>query len=336
MNIKSDEQVMLQGCEIPICSFSLTALFGCPGCGKTYQMQKMEEAVIEQSKKTTYDLDNPFLCNGPITHRIYISPSINSDRTLKKEHDKILIDGDENKNIINLCDTIKEMVNFVNIVLELQVHLRNFCKENKFTNNRTEEGRTRGDDLIIFEYMHTIIKQIEKTKKDYPELKFKETNIQIKNNLTKLYQILGLTFDGYLIRRNKIIMLIDDCSGTSLFTNILENKFYKTLCKRRHLGIFFTAISFHSLGNTFYSFKTQMNAMLFFTGMKIDKVKAVFDDLTGLESPTFGEKQFVQMYKDTIGFQEEGTNKQKYIHNFLYILIRPTQSIRLGFDKVLK
>ncbi|CAL5981015.1 Conserved_hypothetical protein [Hexamita inflata] len=76
--------------------------------------------------------------------------------------------------------------------------------------------------------------------------------------------------------------------------------------------------------------------MLFFTGMKIDKVKATFDDLTGLESPTFGEKQFVQMYKDTIGFQEEGVDKQKYIHNFLYILIRPTQSIRLGFDKVLK
>jgi len=42
--------------------------------------------------------------------------------------------------------------------------------------------------------------------------------------------------------------------------------------------------------------------MLFFTGMKLDKVKASFDDLTGLESPNFNESTFLQMYKDTIGF----------------------------------
>jgi len=45
-----------------------------------------------------------------------------------------------------------------------------------------------------------------------------------------------------------------------------------------------------------------MNAMLFFSGMKLDKVKDSFDDLTGLESPTFNEKTFIQIYKDTIGF----------------------------------
>ncbi|CAL6097191.1 Conserved_hypothetical protein [Hexamita inflata] len=327
---------MLPGCKIPICSFSLTALFGAPGVGKTFQMQKMEEAVIDHSNKSTYDLDNPFLCNGPITHHIYISPSINSDRTLKKQKDKILIDGDENQNIIDLCDSIKEMVNIINIVLELQIHLRNFCKESKFTKTDQQNNSNQKENEQIFAFMQTIITQIEKTKKEYPELKTKETNPQIKSNISKLYQILGLSFDGYLIRRNKIIMMIDDCSGTSLFTNILENTFYKTLCKRRHMGIFFIAISFHSLGNTFYSFKTQMNAMLFFTGMKLDKVKASFDDLVGLESPTFGEKEFVQLYKDTIGFQAEGEEKQKYVHNFLYILIRPSQSIRLGFDKVLK
>ena len=137
--------------------------------------------------------------------------------------------------------------------------------------------------------MSTIISQIEKTKKEYPELRFKETDKTIKSNLTKLYQILGLTFDGYLLRKQKIILMVDDCSGSSLFTNILENDFYKTICRRRHLGIFFFGISFHSLGNTFYSFKTQMNSMLFFTGMKLDKVKSSFDDLVGLESPSFNE-----------------------------------------------
>ena len=55
----------------------------------------MEKAVIDYSNKTTYDLDNPFLCNGSITHRIFISPSITNDRTLKRDG-KILIDGSEN------------------------------------------------------------------------------------------------------------------------------------------------------------------------------------------------------------------------------------------------
>ena len=38
---------MLYNCKIPICSFSLTGLFGSAGVGKTYQLMKMGDAVIE-------------------------------------------------------------------------------------------------------------------------------------------------------------------------------------------------------------------------------------------------------------------------------------------------
>ena len=78
----------------------------------------MEKAVIDYSNKTTYDLDNPFLCNGSITHRIFISPSITNDRTLKRDG-KILIDGSENQNIIDMCKVIKDMAEHINQVLEL-------------------------------------------------------------------------------------------------------------------------------------------------------------------------------------------------------------------------
>jgi hypothetical protein len=52
-----------------------------------------------------------------------------------------------------------------------------------------------------------------------------------------LYELIGVKFRGW-IRKAKIIILLDDLSGTALFQNITGNKFYKMLTQQRHLSIY--------------------------------------------------------------------------------------------------
>ena len=75
---------MLHGTKIPICSYQVTGFFGNKGCGKTTVMSKITDQFIDQAKKSYYDLEIPNINNGPITHYIYLSPSIISDNTLHK------------------------------------------------------------------------------------------------------------------------------------------------------------------------------------------------------------------------------------------------------------
>ena len=72
------------------------------------------------------------------------------------------------------------------------------------------------------------LKEHDSFKLEYPELKFKETSNEINAFLKGVYK-----FDGFMVRRPKIILLIDDLSGTKLFTTP-NNSFYNLLCLRRH------------------------------------------------------------------------------------------------------
>ena len=72
------------------------------------------------------------------------------------------------------------------------------------------------------------LKEHDEFKLEYPELKFKETSNDITKFLTSVYK-----FDNYMVRRPKIILLIDDSSGSKLFITT-SNNFYKLLTRRRH------------------------------------------------------------------------------------------------------
>ena len=59
-------------------------------------MNKICDAYVKQAQKTKYDIDKPYILNGPIDLIYFISPSIISDATLKKQNEsnnKILIEG---------------------------------------------------------------------------------------------------------------------------------------------------------------------------------------------------------------------------------------------------
>lgn len=47
-------------------------------------MFKMCDEIIRISESTKYDLDDPLINNGSITHYFFLSPSIISDNTMKK------------------------------------------------------------------------------------------------------------------------------------------------------------------------------------------------------------------------------------------------------------
>ena len=71
---------------------------------------RIVEAYIEQAQKHKYDLDKPYLLNGPIDLVFYVSPSERSDETLKKENgtEKIFIEGTKD-NVLSLVDKIFKM-----------------------------------------------------------------------------------------------------------------------------------------------------------------------------------------------------------------------------------
>lgn len=74
-----------------------------------------------------------------------------------------------------------------------------------------------------------IIKQLEILKRDYDQLKFKETNATVIKNLKKLYQLIGQEWDGFCLSSPKIILNIDDASGSSIFTSFQNNPVFKML-----------------------------------------------------------------------------------------------------------
>jgi hypothetical protein len=52
--------------------------------GKTTLINKITQEFINQADTTKYDIEDPLINNGSITHYFYVSPSIISDNTLKK------------------------------------------------------------------------------------------------------------------------------------------------------------------------------------------------------------------------------------------------------------
>jgi hypothetical protein len=56
-----------------------------------------------------------------------------------------------------------------------------------------------------------------------------------------------------------------------------------------------------------------------------------------LHSPKFQEQQFIDAYNNVIGYNEEDYNKkEKYRHNFLYLITQPAPAVYQGFDKRIK
>ena len=74
---------MLPDAKIPIMSFGYFLLAAGPSSGKTYNMMRICEAYVEQAEKHTYNLEEPFLLNGPIDLVFYVSPSVRSDETFR-------------------------------------------------------------------------------------------------------------------------------------------------------------------------------------------------------------------------------------------------------------
>ena len=63
-----------------------------------------------------------------------------------------------------------------------------------------------------------------------------------------LCDMTDLEYDGYFVRRPKIMLLVDDSSGLNFISgHANNNSFYQLLAKRRHIGIFAAVINIHSI-----------------------------------------------------------------------------------------
>jgi hypothetical protein len=100
------------------------------------------------------------------------------------------------------------------------------------------------------------------------QLQMPETDKSIVKYINMLYEMIGLTFNGMWIRKAKMIVLLDDLSGTALFQNITSNKFYKMLTQQRHLSIYSICMAIHGVSVAYSSFRTLMTGVLLFNGLK--------------------------------------------------------------------
>ncbi|CAL6043849.1 Conserved_hypothetical protein [Hexamita inflata] len=309
-------------------SFGLIGFYGKTNTGKTTAMFKLKDEYIKNSKKQAYDLDKPFVLAGDFTHIYFISPSISSDKTAQKNQDNnmISIEGDKQQ-VLDLIQNIRQMKDDVQELLQLQTQIRDFFKQCDL-NNLDQQTAI----LLI-----NILKQIEQTKQKYPQLEFEETNQDIRKNLKEFYKLLCLKPIITFIRIPKIMMIFDDMSGSSLFTNSVENDFYRFIVQRRHLHVFTVMISAHSITNLYYQFRVNQTAIVLFNGLKMEQMKEYFNTIQEVQSSNFGEKEFTEIYKRLVGFYEQDFDKKvQYRYNFLYIVIQPFPSLYEGFNNRLK
>ncbi|CAL6016517.1 Conserved_hypothetical protein [Hexamita inflata] len=326
--IKDDNIIQLEKQPINLMSFSLTGFYGKTNTGKTTSMFKLKDEYIKNSKKQAYDLDKPFVLGGDFTHIYFISPSISSDKTAEKNKDlnMISIEGDKEQ-VLELIQSIRQMKDDVQELLQLQTQIRDFFKQCDL--NKLDQQTAV---LLI-----NILKQIEQTKQKYPLLEFEETNQDIRKNLKEFYKLLYLKPITSFIRIPKIMIIMDDMSGTSLFTNSVENEFYKFIVQRRHLHVFTFMISAHSITNLYYQFRVNQTAIVLFNGLKMEQMKEYFNTIQEVQSNNFGEKEFTEIYKQITGYYEQDFDKKAlYRYNFLYIVIQPMPSIYKGFNERIK
>ncbi|CAL5978868.1 Conserved_hypothetical protein [Hexamita inflata] len=323
-NLTSDQILMLPNCTLPISSFSFTGLFGASGSGKSTQLLKLSKAVIDWSKTTQYDLEKPDLCNGPISHFIYMSPTIALDNTLSHVNTDKRIDLEfTDENLLSLSTKIIEMNKSIATAMQFQTFVRTFIKTTPF--KTIDELQSHPSYKILIQALNVI----EKTKNEYPELLTKENDNYINNQLNKIFE-----FNKQFLRRPKIVLIIDDSSGSKLYQQTANNTFYKLIVQRRHLGIFFIGVSFHSGSNAYKVLKTQMNAILLFRGLSPKAVADMFDCVSALSSPIFDSNTFVRIYQQTTGYDEtDNQKKEKYKFNFLYVQAQPNVSININYTE---
>ncbi|CAL6086943.1 Conserved_hypothetical protein [Hexamita inflata] len=363
-NLTSDSIEPLKNCKLPLDSFSFIGFFGAPGCGKTTQLQNVADTIVQWSKSTTYDLDKPTLCNGLVTHYIFMSPSTATDNTLAHKDQKILIEATDD-NVLSIIDSITQMNFRFYETLNAQKFLRQISKDiyqEKYEGHKGTLNQLNIKQVLQNHPQYKLIllclDQLEQFKQEYPELKFKETDQQVLTVLrditsnkvssfgsrftyglqqaNPIQQSIVKEFDGYMIRRPKILLIIDDQTGSKLFRDV-GNTLYQSLAKRRHLSLFYTGVSIHSPGALQIGYKTIMNSFLLFRGIPIEKLKDIYGAIQALDSVDFDVKSFIELYNQHTGYYETDMNKKDaYRFNFLYVQSQPMTSIWFKFDKRLK
>ncbi|CAL6042879.1 Conserved_hypothetical protein [Hexamita inflata] len=362
-NLTSDGIETLKGCKLPLASFSFIGFFGAPGCGKTTQLQNVADAIVQWSKTTKYDLDNPDICNGDISHYIFMSPSTQTDHTLKNKNNITFIEATDD-NILNLVDSIYTINKRFQDALKIQNYIRQVAKdiyEEKYSGKDSNLNQLNIKAILQnhpqYKTILTCIEQLEQFKREYPELRFKETNKQILQVLTDITSnkissfesrfTFGLSqssnsksivkeFDGFMVRRPKIILIIDDQTGSRLLRDV-GNDLYRIISHRRHQSLFYIGVSIHSPGALFIGFKTIMNSFLLFRGIPIEKLKDIYGAVQALDSVDFNVKSFIELYNQYTGYYEtDMSKKEQYRFNFLYVQSQPQTSIWFKFDKQIK
>jgi hypothetical protein len=234
----------------------------------------------------------------------YVSPSIATDLTLRNDkEERILVEGDDD-NIKMLTDMVYSYAKDVQFVLDAQIEIRDFFQNkavqqqiDKIYKSLTSNNLPIEMNKIENEYYTKVIRLIrvveEHKLKQYSfgvsmaQLQIPETEKSIIKYINMIYELIGLTFNGMWIRKAKMIIMLDDLSGTALFQNITSNKFYKMLTQQRHLSIYSICMAIHGMSVAYSNFRTLMTSVLLFNGLKKTQVVAFFNDISVLHSPKF-------------------------------------------------
>lgn len=114
----------------------------------------------------------------------------------------------------------------------------------------------------------------------------------------------GAKYDGYLIRRPKISIVLDDVSADAYMASN-NNFFYKFLTTRRHYGVFTVIVNVHSITVLFGKIRELFTAYCLFKDVNEEHIKMLFDTVLGMRREKFNFIDFKKIYDKQTGFADD-------------------------------
>lgn len=111
-----------------------------------------------------------------------------------------------------------------------------------------------------------------------------------------VYKLFGFEYDGYLLRRNKVAIILDDTSGEGYWGSTQNNFLYRFMSKKSHYGVFVMIICTHEVSVLYGNFRGLMSGYCLFQKINLKALENLWNTTLGLETFDFNWNNFKDIY----------------------------------------
>ena len=150
--------------------------------------------------------------------------------------------------------------------------------------------------------------QLESCKRKYPVLLVNEP--RLKTEMSLLYAVCGLQWDGKMLRRPNLIVMMDDYGASGAFKNE-RGTLYKLMIKSRHKSVMCLMFALHEFANMHLQQRAAFSELMLFHGVSQMRLEKIFEDM-GMEKGYYKLDQFIREYQQLTGYNVSGEDFKKY------------------------